>query len=126
MSGIEAVRNGEGVEDRAEVGEVEDCLAFVEIDLNAVARYLGRPHQQAWRDAGVVRMWAQRAREAVNSNEGHGCVVTLLVRTDEVPLNETGVGVEGVRSGRPSVSVLTCARERQIHLADETLEVADR
>src|SRR5229473_1434770 len=67
---VQAVRHRERVEYAANVLYVQNCLAFIQVHLHASLRDLNSPKTQSWRNPGVVRMQAQRARcYAVNSYE---------------------------------------------------------
>ena len=56
---IETVGYSEDVEGATQVPEVKNCLALIQIDLDASFRDLRSPEDQSRRNTGVVRMRAQ-------------------------------------------------------------------
>jgi hypothetical protein len=71
-------------------------------------------------------MQAQRARcrEAVDSYESEGALVSLFIRTDELSLDKARVCVKAILALRAGFSIRARSAELEIYLAYDTVEIS--
>jgi hypothetical protein len=71
-------------------------------------------------------MQAQRARcrEAVDSYESEGALVSLFIRTDELPLEKARVCVKAILALRAGFSIRARSAKLEIDLAYNTVEIS--
>ena len=124
MSGIQAIRNCEGIE-HADVSNVKLSGTLVEVSTPPTDWDGSYPSNQSRGNSGVVRMQAQRAcgRKAVDSYERECSFVRLLVGADEMPLHKACICVEHIRSIRAGFGVCARSAEFEINLAYNTVEI---
>lgn len=126
MSGIQAIRNRERIED-ADVSNVKRSGTLVEVSTRPTARDGSYPESQSRGNSGIVGMQAQRAccRKAVKSYERDCAPMRFSVGTAELPCHEAHVGMEVVGSAVVSVQVCSDAGQNQVGLRDDAAEVED-
>ena len=127
MSGIQAIRNREGVEHRADVSHMKLGSAVIQITSCSAFGDGSHPRDQSWRNSGVVRMQAQRAccREAVKSYKGKRALMRMSIGSDELALHEPHIGMEVIRGTVACVQVCPCATQKQVGLCDDAAKVKD-
>ena len=101
--------------------------AVIQVSSCATCRDGSRPDDQRWRDAGVIRMQAQRAcfREAVQSYKRERTPMRVSIGGHEFALHKPHLGVESVWSTVIGVQVCPPSTEFQVSLCDNTAEVGD-
>src|SRR5262245_4777799 len=126
VKGVEAVRNGKGVEHR-DVSYVKRSGAFTQMHLDAVLRDCSGPEDSIRRDAWIIRMRAQRARcqKAVQSDEGESAVMVLTIRSYKLAFHEPHIGMKRVFTGRAGRQVSSRAGQVEVGLSDEAVEIVD-
>lgn len=125
-SSVKAVRHGKGIKD-TDVSEVERGGPIVKIDMGASFRNTRHPSHGGWGHASIPRMQAQRACDAVNSNEHEGAVSFCPICSDERSFHKPNISVEGVRRSCTCVQVRSCAENRkEIRLTDKAFKVENQ
>ncbi len=127
MGRIETIRNGEGVEHRADVPQVKLGRASIQVSPCTTFGDGSHPEGQSWGNSGIVGMQAQRAccQEAVKSYKGECAFMRISIRGDELAPHEPHVGMEVVRGTVAGVQVCSGASQKQVGLCDDTAKVKD-
>jgi hypothetical protein len=128
VSGIQTIRNREGVKYGADVSQMKLSSAVIQVSCCCTFRDRSHPEGESRGNSGIVRMQAQRAccREAVKSYKGKCASMLFSIGGDVLACHEPHVGMEIVRGTVAGLQICPRSSQKQVGLCDDTAKVKNQ